>query len=111
MENKTKIIATIGPSSCSKEILRDMILAGMNVARLNFSHGSHTDHRRAIKLIRSLSRDLNRPVAVLADLQGPKIRTGLLKNHKSVKLKAGAEFKITNREVEGDDREVSTTYR
>ena len=88
---RTKIVATIGPASSSKEILRDMISAGMNVCRVNFSHGSYDDHKRVINSIRELNEELGSHVAILADLQGPKIRTGemqdsgvLLKNGKIV---------------------------
>ena len=73
---RTKIVATIGPSSSSKEVLKDMILAGMNVCRLNFSHGAYEDHLEVIKNIRVLNDELGLNVAILADLQGPKIRTG-----------------------------------
>jgi pyruvate kinase len=111
MKNKTKIIATIGPSSNSKTTLKKMILAGMNVARLNFSHGAYEDHKKSIKLIRSLSQSMNRPIGILLDLQGPKIRTGLLKDNKPVKLAADSEFKITSREVQGTEKIVSTTYK
>ncbi len=110
MPNKTKIIATIGPSSNSKPVLKKMISAGMNVARLNFSHGSYEDHGDAIKCIRSLSREMNKPVAIVADLQGPKIRTGKLKNGAPVFLKKNKAIHITTNKVIGDVETVSTTY-
>ncbi|MFM7682995.1 MAG: pyruvate kinase, partial [Bacteroidota bacterium] len=72
---KTKIVATLGPSSAKKEVLREMILSGLNVCRLNFSHGSYDDHAAAITLIRELNEELGQNVAILADLQGPKSRT------------------------------------
>ncbi|MEA5535176.1 pyruvate kinase [Crocosphaera sp. XPORK-15E] len=78
--HRTKIVATIGPASSSSEILKKMINAGMNVARLNFSHGSYDDHERIIKLIRSVSQELETPITLLQDLQGPKIRIGQLSN-------------------------------
>ena len=71
---RTKIVATIGPASSSPEVLRQMLLAGMNVARLNFSHGSYEDHGRTVKLLRSLSKELDLPLTILQDLQGPKLR-------------------------------------
>jgi pyruvate kinase len=111
MANKTKIIATIGPSCSSKTILKKMISAGMNVARLNFSHGSYDDHKKAIKLIRSLSKEMNKPIGVLLDLQGPKIRTGTLVNNQPVQLVTNAEFKITTESIPGTDKIVSTTYQ
>ena len=69
--NKTKIVCTIGPASSSRDVLRKLILAGMNVARLNFSHGSHETHRQLVRAIRSVSERLGKPVAILQDLQGP----------------------------------------
>src|SRR3989442_1430940 len=77
---RVKIVATIGPASSSKEGLEKAILAGMNVARLNFSHGEHKDHASVIKHLRELSKKLDAPVAILQDLQGPKIRVGKFEN-------------------------------
>lgn len=111
MKTKTKIIATIGPASNTREILEQLILAGMNVARLNFSHGSYEQHGDVIKMIRSLSRELNRPVGILLDLQGPKVRTGKLANGEPVELKKNADFKITSLKVAGSSEIVSTTYK
>lgn len=78
--HRTKVVATIGPASSSPEILRKMVQAGMNVARLNFSHGSYEDHARTVALIRSVSEELDTPITLLQDLQGPKIRVGQLPN-------------------------------
>ncbi|HWQ93244.1 MAG TPA: pyruvate kinase, partial [Clostridia bacterium] len=75
---RTKIVATIGPASSSPEIMRQLLVAGMDVARLNFSHGSHEDHALAIRNLRQVSRELNKPVTILQDLQGPKVRVGQL---------------------------------
>ncbi len=111
MPNKTKIIATIGPSSCNREVLEKLIDAGMNVARLNFSHGSYEEHGEVIKTIRSLSRVMNRPVGVLLDLQGPKIRTGKLNEGEPVRLERGASLNITSRRIVGTAETVSTTYK
>ena len=72
---KTKIVATLGPASSDKAVLREMFLAGLNVCRLNFSHGSYEDHSSVIKTIRELNEETGLNVAILADLQGPKIRT------------------------------------
>lgn len=77
--NRTKVVCTIGPASSSEKILRELILAGMDVARLNFSHGTHKDHAETVERVRKLSFELKTPVMVLQDLQGPKIRIGLLK--------------------------------
>jgi pyruvate kinase len=76
--HRTKIVATIGPASSSPEVIRQMILAGMNVARLNFSHGSYENHARMVELLRSISEELDNPLTILQDLQGPKIRVGQL---------------------------------
>ncbi len=111
MKNKTKIICTIGPASSNVTTLRKMISAGMNVARLNFSHGSHEEHFEVIQTIRGLSDEMGKPVAILLDLQGPKIRTGKLKGGVPVDLKNKSTFKITSRKVIGTDSIVSTTYK
>jgi len=110
MTNKTKIIATIGPASNNKTILKRMISAGMNVARLNFSHGTYEQHFEVIQTIRKLSEETHKPIGILLDLQGPKIRTGTLKNGVAVLLKNRSAFKITSRKVVGTDSIVSTTY-
>ena len=75
---RTKIVATIGPSSSSKQVLKDMMLAGMNVCRVNFSHGEYDDHAKVINYVRELNDEMGSNVAILADLQGPKIRTGIM---------------------------------
>jgi pyruvate kinase len=110
MNIKTKIVATIGPSSSSKKMLQKLVEEGMCVARLNFSHGSYESHAEVIHAIRSLSRSMNRPIGVLLDLQGPKIRVGKLVGHKPVRLRKDKEFAITTRPITGTSKEVSTTY-
>lgn len=106
-ERRAKIVCTIGPAS--RDRLGELIEAGMNVARLNFSHGEHAEHAGVVADIRRLSKELGRPVAILQDLQGPKIRTG---QHADgpVRLEAGQTFTITTEEVVGDAQRVSTTY-
>ena len=79
-DRRTKIVATIGPATASRENLKKLIISGMNVARLNFSHGNHEDHLKVLLHLRSLSEELKAPVTVLQDLQGPKIRVGRFKN-------------------------------
>ena len=111
MINKTKIIATIGPSSNTRPVLKKLIFSGMNVARLNFSHGKYEEHGKVINTIRSLSREMNRPVAIMLDLQGPKIRTGKLKDGKAVLLKKNNIISITTKKVTGTVDVVSTTYK
>ena len=108
---RTKVIATLGPASENEETLTAMFQAGMNVARLNMSHGDHADHQARLDLVRSISRKTQRPIAALADLQGPKIRTGRLKDNQSVMLVEGKELVITTAEwPEGDVNKVGTTY-
>ena len=107
---RTKIVATIGPACWDEPILRDMLLAGVDVARLNFSHGSHERHLRSLNALRRLAAELGRPMAILQDLQGPKIRVGTLA-HGPVELRAGRRIAITTRPVPGDADIVSTTYR
>ena len=102
-------MCTLGPSSSNAETLREMILAGMNVARLNFSHGTHEDHRRMVQTLRQVSKDTGRVVGILLDLQGPKVRVGRFKEG-GVMLNPGARFTITGAEVEGTQTQVSTTH-
>lgn len=109
MECRTKIIATLGPSSNSPEVIEELILAGMDVARLNFAHGSIEDHRRVIRNVRNASKKTGKDVGILLDLQGPKIRIGKLEN-RVVHLEEGQPFIITTRDVPGDRIEVSTNY-
>ena len=106
---KTKIVCTIGPASRSPRILKKLIQAGMNVARLNFSHGTHSEHLIVLRLIRGLSRELDRPVAVLQDLAGPKIRVGKIAAG-TISLKPGALFTLTSRRVPGGTGQVSISY-
>jgi pyruvate kinase len=106
---KTKIVCTIGPASNSREVLRELMQAGMNVARLNFSHGTHDEHGAVIRLIRELSEELKRPVAILQDIAGPKIRVGVIKDG-PVAIEPGQSFRLTRREVEGDSTQVSVNF-
>jgi pyruvate kinase len=107
----TKIVATLGPASESEERLRQLIEAGLDVVRLNFSHGTHAEHAERIARVRSVAAALGKPVAILQDLQGPKIRTGELASDIPVLLKDGAEFVITTESTLGDAQRVSTTYQ
>jgi len=104
-----KIVCTIGPASSSPKVIERLIKAGMDVARLNFSHGTHNEYKKVIKSIRDTSRKLKKAVAILQDLQGPKIRTGLLKDGKII-LKSGNKFVLTGRKILGTSEMVSTTY-
>jgi len=106
---RAKIVCTLGPASSSPERVGELIDAGMSVARLNFSHGSHEDHAKTLQAVRAESDKRGKAIAALLDLQGPKIRVGKLANGQ-VELKAGAELTITTEDVIGDERRVSTTY-
>jgi len=106
---KTKIVATLGPASAKKEVLKEMFLAGLNVCRLNFSHGSYDDHASAIELIRELNTELGLNVAILADLQGPKIRTNEMENN-GVLLDVGQEIKVLVDKVVGNNERFSINY-
>lgn len=106
---RTKIVCTLGPASSSPEMIQQLIAAGMDVARLNFSHGTHDEHAHLIAHIRQISERMRMPVAILQDLQGLKIRLGVFRGGRA-RLEDGAEFLISTREVEGTAREASTTY-
>jgi pyruvate kinase len=106
---RTKIVATIGPATSSPEMLKAIIEAGATTLRLNFSHGSHADHQRNIRLIRQTAFELNQPVGILQDLQGPKIRLGKFENG-SIVLAKGDRFTLTNRPVVGTQDISCVTY-
>jgi pyruvate kinase len=107
----SKIVCTIGPASSSPRIIERLMRAGMDVARLNFSHGKHEDHARSIGTLRAAAIEHEKPIALIADLQGPKIRTGPLAGGTPVTLRAGQRFVITTARVPGDANCVSTTFR
>ena len=107
---KTKIVCTIGPATEDVEVLKKMILAGMNVARLNFSHGGYEDQEKYVKAVRQAVKEVNMPVALLLDTQGPEIRTGKLAES-PVMLKAEEEFTLVNDDILGDNTKVSVTYK
>jgi len=109
-KHKTKIVATVGPVSRSPEMLKKLILAGMNIARLNFSHGDHKQHLEDIKNIRLVSEELGVPVAILGDLPGPKIRIGTIAGG-SVQLEKGSQIILTNREIEGNEQEIPVQFK
>ncbi len=106
---RTKIVCTLGPASSSPEVVQQLIEAGMNVARLNFSHGTQEDHARVIAHIREISERTRTPVAILQDLQGLKIRLGTFRGGRA-RLEAGGEFLISTRDIEGSASQASTTY-
>ena len=107
---KTKIVCTIGPACNNEQTLTEMCLAGMNVARLNFSHGTHEDHLKNINLIKSVREKLNMPIAILLDTKGPEYRIKTFKNGK-IYLNDGDKFIFTSEDIEGDDGIVSVNYK
>lgn len=110
VHNRTKIVATLGPASSSKEVLLSMIKAGVNVCRLNFSHGAAEDHQQAIDIIREINKQYKTNVGILADLQGPKIRIGKVIEG-GIKLVNGNKINITTNEMIGDDKQIYITYQ
>lgn len=107
---KTKIVCTLGPATNSERMIESLIKAGMDVARLNFSHGNHENHEKFIQTIRKVSCQLNKPIPILQDLQGPKLRVGRIKNG-SILLNAGEKLTITTDDILGDEHIISTTYQ
>jgi pyruvate kinase len=107
--NKTKIVCTIGPASESQEVMKQMIEAGMNVARLNFSHGDFTAHKRIIENLRAASKSLGRRIAIMADLSGPKMRIGTI-TPEPIELKPGDTFVLTTDDITGDRNRVSVSF-
>src|SRR5580704_7918025 len=110
-ERHAKIVCTLGPASSSPEMIDRLFQAGMDVARLNFSHGAPADHAAVVTLLRAASVRNEKPIAILADLPGPKIRTGPLFAAKPVQLRTGRRFTISAENVAGNAEGVSTTYK
>jgi len=108
---KAKIVCTIGPASSSEAVLRDLMRTGMDVARLNFSHGTHEEHARTIERLRRVAEKEGRSICILQDLQGPKIRTGRLKYRTPIAIKTGARLAITPRDIAGTAALLSTTFK
>src|SRR4051794_1589545 len=107
--HKTKIIATIGPASESPELLVRLIRAGLNVARLNFSHGDFSRHGEVIKRIRDAARETGRRVAIMADLPGPKMRLGKI-DPEPIQLVPGDHFSLTSENIVGNEKRVSMSF-
>ncbi len=110
INKRTKIVATIGPASEKKAVLKKMVRAGMNVARLNFSHGTYKEFRQIISNIRAVEKELGIPIAILQDLQGPKIRVGEMPE-KGVMLKNGGTVTLTTKNITGTDKEIPVQYK
>ena len=107
---RAKIVCTIGPACDSEAMIRELMLRGMNVARLNFSHGTHVGHAKVIERLRKVAAELGRTICILQDLQGPKIRTGRLKSRTHVTLQKGRKITITAKDVLGTASVIATTY-
>ncbi len=107
---KTKVVCTMGPNTNDRELMRKLIQNGMDIARFNFSHGDHEEHKSRMDLLKQLREEEHSNTAILLDTKGPEIRTGLLKDGKKVMLETGSTFTLTIDEIEGDDKKVSITY-
>lgn len=110
-DRKAKIVCTLGPATSSPGMIDDLVRAGMDVARLNFSHGTPAEHAHRIAAVRRASGHHERPIAILADLQGPKIRTGNLAHGRPVHLRNGQRLSITTKDIPGTAERISTTFR
>ena len=110
MNKKTKIVCTLGPASASEEMIRELALNGMDIARLNFSHDTHENHLARINIIKKVREELNIPIAILLDTKGPEIRTLTLKDDQKVLLVKGQDFTLTTEEIIGDEHRVGVTY-
>ena len=110
LERKVKIICTMGPACWDEETISELVVSGMNVARLNFSHGDYASHTRTIDNVRKVEERLRRPVATLLDTKGPEIRTGMLPNHEKIQLESGKEFYLFFEAVEGNADGVHVDY-
>ena len=108
---KTKIVCTMGPNTDNREIMKELALNGMDVARFNFSHGDHAEHKHRLEILESVREELGIPIASLLDTKGPEIRTGKLKDGKKVQLEEGETFTLTTDEIVGDNKIVSITYK
>src|SRR5258705_6509688 len=106
----SKIVCTIGPASRSPKMIDRLLKAGMDVARLNFSHRTHEEHAKNISVLRAAAIEHEKPIPILADLQGPKIRTGPLAGGGAAPLRAGQRFIITTARVLGDSARVNTVF-
>ncbi|MCK4801207.1 MAG: pyruvate kinase, partial [Anaerolineales bacterium] len=109
MQRRAKIIATLGPVSKDKKTIKNLLTAGMDVARINFSHGSHDDHSQVIQTLRETAQELNQPVTILQDLSGPKIRTGEIPSG-TITLLKGKEFILTTDDIQGTEEMIAVNF-
>jgi pyruvate kinase len=110
-QRRAKIVATLGPSSNTETSFRELVRAGLDVARLNFSHGTQQEKLKLIEMVRKVAVEEGKPICIMGDLQGPKIRTGRLKNKQPVQLKAGQRLTITPKDVAGNSSVIGTTFK
>lgn len=110
MNKKTKIVCTMGPNTDNREIMLELAQNGMDIARFNFSHGTHEEQKERMDLLKNVRQQVKKPIAILLDTKGPEIRTGLLKDNK-VTLTEGQKFILTTEEIEGDETRVSISYK
>ena len=108
---KTKIICTMGPNADNREILKELVAGGMDIARFNFSHGDHEEQKQRLDQLKSVREEMKKPIAILLDTKGPEIRTGLLKNGSKIKLNEGDEFTLTSETIDGDEKESARRIR
>ena len=106
---KTKIVCTLGPSTDNEDVLRQLMVEGMNVARCNFSHGVYEEHKKRMDMVKKIRKEVKKPVAILLDTKGPEVRVKQFKDGK-VTLKEGQLFTLTSEEAEGTSEKVSVTY-
>lgn len=111
MQKKTKIVCTLGPSTSSEEMIKELMLNGMDVARLNFSHGTHDAHGEMIRKIKKVREEVGLPIAILLDTKGPEIRTGLAENNEEYTLEKGQDVIVTTKDVECNSKVISVSYK
>src|SRR6056297_1741894 len=107
---KTKIVCTLGPATNDKKTIKKVVEAGMNVARMNFSHGDHEEHKQRIDLVKEVEKETGKNVGLMLDTKGPEIRTGEMKGDK-IQLEAETELVITKEDVEGTTEKISVSYK
>src|SRR5690554_1197715 len=108
--HNTKIVATLGPASNNRRIIRELFEAGVDVVRLNFSHGNREEHGKIIELVREVEKESGKTVGIMMDTRGPEIRTGRIKEE-SVELQAGDSFTLTTCDINGDCSQISVSYK
>ena len=108
---KTKIVCTMGPNSDNENVMRALVKGGMDIARFNFSHGTHEEQKERMNKLKRIREEEGKHIAILLDTKGPEIRTSVLKDGKKVQLVEGSDFVLTTEEIVGDENRVSITYK